>query len=490
MKIPLLSLGAASALLILGSTLLGGCAAAGGGGDLGGVGGGDAALDGGLIGPDGGSPGGDGGDPIGPDASDGSLRPDGASTGRDGGPGCVELEACGNGLDDDCDLEIDEGCGCLPGEESPCFGGPAETRGLGECADGVMVCTDALEFGAWGACIGQRLPGVEICDIGLLDEDCDGAVNEDCECIGDEPVPCGSSEGVCVAGYQECVGGLRTACTDAMGPQVETCNGLDDDCDGAIDEELVEPCGSDLGECRMGTRTCIEGAWEACSGGRAPQEETCDDRDNDCDGSVDEDLLRGCGSDLGTCTAGTQRCVAGAWSFCSGAVVASAESCNGLDDDCDGAIDEDLARSCGTDVGACQSGTQSCRGGAYSVCEGLIGPTPEICDGLIDDDCDGTVDNGCGCTSGTTRACGSDTGACVAGTESCDATGAWRSCAGATGPSPELCNGIDDDCDGSIDEGLTRSCGTDLGICALGLETCAAGLWGSCVGEIAPSLEL
>ncbi|MCZ7687056.1 MAG: hypothetical protein M5U28_53250, partial [Sandaracinaceae bacterium] len=54
-------------------------------------------------------------------------------------PGC-EPEACDNGLDDDCDGSVDEGCACIPGTERSCYRGRAETRDHGACRAGTMVC--------------------------------------------------------------------------------------------------------------------------------------------------------------------------------------------------------------------------------------------------------------------------------------------------------------------------------------------------------------
>ncbi len=68
------------------------------------------------------------------------------------------------------------------------------------------------------------------------------------------------------------------------------------------------------------------------------------------------------------------------------------ETCNALDDDCDGEVDEDLEAACGLDVGACRPGARVCAAGEYGACQGAIGPTEELCNGL-DDDCDGLVDD-------------------------------------------------------------------------------------------------
>jgi MYXO-CTERM domain-containing protein len=62
-------------------------------------------------------------------------------------------------------------------------------------------------------------------------------------------------------------------------------------------------------------------------------------------------------------------------------------------------------------------------------------------------------------------------------------------------PSPEACNNVDDDCDGRIDDGLTRSCYTGpagtagRGVCRAGTQTCATGRWGSCAGQVLPRTE-
>lgn len=74
----------------------------------------------------------------------------------------------------------------------------------------------------------------------------------------------------------------------------------------------------------------------------------------------------------------------------------SEEVCDGVDNDCDDLIDEDLARQCGsTDIGACQFGTQTCQAGQWSECQGAIEPIDEICDDNIDNNCDGQTDEGC-----------------------------------------------------------------------------------------------
>ncbi|MBX7192755.1 MAG: hypothetical protein K1X94_11885 [Sandaracinaceae bacterium] len=98
-------------------------------------------------------------------------------------PSCGAVELCGDGLDNDCNRLVDEHCGCMPGTVQSCFAGPPGSRGVGACSDGTQRCEGAGEFGEWGACTGGISPSAETCD--LLDNDCNGCADEH-DCCGGE----------------------------------------------------------------------------------------------------------------------------------------------------------------------------------------------------------------------------------------------------------------------------------------------------------------
>jgi Putative metal-binding motif len=193
---------------------------------------------------------------------------------------------------------------------------------------------------------------------------------------------------------------------DACVPDgTEICDGKDNDCDGKVDEDTAteplpkvgEDCSSNVGECTAGKYSCTAGNL-VCSG-KTPQPEVCDNKDNNCDGTADNGDPGGgavCGTDMGECISGFEHCVGGAV-VCVGDVKGQPEQCDGKDNDCDGMFDEDLPPlgSCGPtqgNTGECQLGVLMC-GGGQPQCVGAIFPTFELCDNL-DQDCDGNPTNG------------------------------------------------------------------------------------------------
>ncbi len=124
------------------------------------------------------------------------------------------------------------------------------------------------------------------------------------------------------------------------------CDGIDNDLNGKVDDGYVSTgtCGTDLGICTFGSMRCIKGQ-EVCSGGFRPWKspDVCDGRDTDCDGEVDEDheIVFCEGEPLPPpCHPGVAQCLNGKVE-CYGRVdPLPMEICNGVDDDCNGAIDD------------------------------------------------------------------------------------------------------------------------------------------------------
>jgi len=105
----------------------------------------------------------------------------------------------------------------------------------------------------------------------------------------------------------------------------------------------------------------------------------------------------------------------------------------------------------------------------------------ERCDmAMVDDNCNMTANEGCECYVGQTRDCpgASDVGACVAGIQACDEMGRWMAtCTGTVTPSAELCDNLDNDCNGVVDDGSAAAAA--CGVFANGTYECS---FGTCVG--------
>ncbi len=404
--------------------------------------------------------------------------------------GAVEpaaVDIC-DGEDNDCDLAVDEDdgdCQCGAGESRPCYSGPAGTQGQGVCADGFQDCGPD---GSFGACVDQITPSSERCD--GVDNDCDGTPDER---LGGQP--CSVGRGACLRPGMTLCDGQRERCDAVAGEPVdELCNGEDDDCDGTADEgfRLGEPCSRGVGACQtVGERICRgdRAVCDAVAG--EPGDETCNGVDDDCDGETDENaagdgpLEQSCydqpggNPGVGACTEGSQVCADGRWGQCVGDQQPFDEVCNGADDDCNGAVDDVEGGDCsciigeqrgcygGPDdtemVGVCRGGTQRCvalddGGTGFGPCDGEVLPGDELCNGE-DDDCDGAIDEG-------------GFGDCAAGDGACARDGVVRCvderliCDAMPGePMDEVCNDADDDCNGLVDDIAAEPCEVGQGVC-------------------------
>ena len=187
-------------------------------------------------------------------------------------------------------------------------------------------------------------------------------------------------------GATSCAGGRVTDSCQAGAPAANdrSCNSVDDDCDSRIDEDYA----SEATTCGVGI--CVANGATACVAGAVinncrptdpePNDATCDGRDNDCDGTSDEGVAQSnttCG--LGVCRAtGVNRCVNGLIAdSCTPEPNAVEEGgellirCDGLDNDCDGHVDEGYPSAIG-----CRAGELYCNraNGRIEVCGDGIPP--------------------------------------------------------------------------------------------------------------------
>jgi len=434
-----------------------------------------------------------------------------------------------------------------------CVGAGEVCSGLGECGSGMVECDEAGAPRCSTEPLGSKSEASdEVCDD--LDNDCDGSTDEDylpggtvalerARFFEDEGkakgAPCGTGE--CAQGLVVCAADTTslTCSTDVKAEQLDPCNGRDDNCDGMVDDDFVSPasptfrplsdaayagddgkakgasCGA--GECTTdgvnGVVVCSEdGARLVCTTDGRGSFEACDGLDNDCNGIVDDPFLAATGTPLqdakapadngkvkgdscgaGRCTGGHVVCAANKTSLvCDSESQAALESCDGIDNDCDGAIDaqfeyDAIAVGGACDgIGGCGAGTVVCAVGSTTIATCSTNPngtasqaSTEACD-QIDSDCDGTTDEGFTYLGTLIGASCNGVGECGVGQVACGSGGTATCSTNPDGAASqavaEVCgDGKDNDCDAATDEGCGPVCNPACqngGLCT-GSNTCS-----------------
>lgn len=153
--------------------------------------------------------------------------------------------------------------------------------------------------------------------------------------------------GQCNMGYWECPENGEPVCSKYGTPDKESCDNIDNNCNGKIDDGITQACST---VCGNGIEVCQSGAFINCTA-QKPLPETCDGIDNDCNGYIDDFIFQsqacytGLPNDLkyGECHPGSSRCVGGR-TECVNEQTPKYETCDGKDNDCDGEIDENVTK--------------------------------------------------------------------------------------------------------------------------------------------------
>ena len=402
-----------------------------------------------------------------------------------------------DGLDNNCDGSVDEGL-------TTTFYYDEDHDGYGTSSKTIQACSVPVNYSANSEDCNDSNPDVhpganEICN--GIDDNCDSVID------GENSVGCiiyyydgdsdtyGDLNNKCLCSgegnYTATVSGDCNDSNPNIHPNAtEFCNGIDDDCDPMTPDGSGEqaPLNSNqIGVCSGSVKYCLDGTWQDYYyniNNYEAQEETCDGLDNNCDGSVDEGLTTTFYYDedhdgYGTSSKTIQACsvpvnYSDNPNDCNDSNPNvhpdATESCNGIDDNCNGVIDEENAEGCtmyyydgdsdtyGTSDNKCLcSGegnyTATVSGDCNDSNANIHPNATEICNG-IDDDCDPSTSDGSGVQAPLNS---NQNGVCQNSVEYCSG-GVWVDNYSNVPDyeSEEItCDGLDNNCDGSVDEGLT-----------------------------------
>ena len=413
------------------------------------------------------------------------------------------LDICNN-IDDDCDGLIDE-------DPQSIFYADLDGDGFGDPNAPTAACAAPADHVADNSDCDDTNPNVnpnavDICN--NIDDDCDGLIDEDPQSIfyadldgdgfGDPNAP----SAACAAPADHVADNSDCDDTDPnVNPNaLDICNNIDDDCDGLIDEDpqsifYADLDGDGFGDPNAPTAACAAPADHVADNSDCDDSDPnvnpnaidiCNNIDDDCDGLIDEDPQSIFYADLdgdgfGDPNAPTAACAAPADHVADNSDCDDTDPnvnpnaldiCNNIDDDCDGLIDEDpqsifYADLDGDGFGDPNAPTAACAAPADHVADNSdcddtnpnVNPNAiDICNN-IDDDCDGLIDedpqsifyadldgDGFGDPNAPTAACAAPADH-VADNSDCDDTDP-----NVNPNALDICNNIDDDCDGLIDE--------------------------------------